>query len=613
MELILDPRHARIAYNGFLFAGLLVFYGYGWYEGRRLNLDPFGWLVTLGLLMLALVVGMHLGGMDAPALERLLVGDMTGLHRVGSSLAGGIVLFLLVGAVLWWYYRWPIKSVDRLLLAAPLAAALGRLGCLSAGCCEGLVCNGGIRYSADSGLYYRQLEAGMITLEHSTTLPVHPIPAYLIAGNLLVFLSGWLYYRWGSVPGRTAALTLLLWFLMQFGVGFFRDPAGNHLFGTSWGGLMLGQWIQLVLAFIVAAAFLSMRRVASWSEQRSSHPPGTAVTYYGIAGLLAGTWFWFPWLGIMACCALLIAWLPLLSLGLDHLWARRPILAHRHLVTGLAPAALILTVAFIPGTDPDPDHPLARRSWFEIGAGRFGIDYPRFHEQTNCLAYDDCNRCVDREQVRDWSAFQQRLLSGEISYYVDSGRHRHGFGLRGAWGRATVGAGQTGLIQAERTNLLGGGMSYNYSHPRVEVHGGLLYGRYRYREARQPADNIAVVSGFSQLDYRVRMGKLDGFYGELAGVWHSVSYSDFTIFRRWYPFISHWWHYTGIGYGFGEATQDVRFSLGLASRSTTHTIVGVGSSLQFPLPGHRLVGRVDVSHLGGQWMWQGGIRARLFL
>jgi len=133
-------------------------------------------------------------------------------------------------------------------LAAPalvLAQAVGRLGCLSAGCCYGRAC------ALPFAVTFHH-PGGMAPLER----PLHPTQAYHAAANGLLFVVLWQSARRRPVPGLVAGLYLLLYPVGRFIIEFFRgDPRG------SWLGLSTSQWVSLaVFAAGVAWVLHVLRR-----------------------------------------------------------------------------------------------------------------------------------------------------------------------------------------------------------------------------------------------------------------------------------------------------------------------------------------------------------------
>ncbi len=119
-------------------------------------------------------------------------------------------LGLLVGAVLAGLWcvamRVPWREVgDSLAVGACTLIAVGRLGCISAGCCVGKVCGSWGPfcrvYPAGSQTYFEQVNDEVIREGAAFSLAAHPLPFYSQgAALLLLAILLWLLWR-GAAPG----------------------------------------------------------------------------------------------------------------------------------------------------------------------------------------------------------------------------------------------------------------------------------------------------------------------------------------------------------------------------------------------------------------------------
>lgn len=144
------------------------------------------------------------------------------------------------------------KVADYCGAALPLGHALGRLGCLAAGCC----------YGRPSGLPWALAMGGPPQSVTPSTLwgvPLHPVQLYEAAANLAIYV----FLSWYMIPDiaagrrrRGAAIIsyILLYAAARFILEFFRgDDRG------AWAGLATSQW--LALAAGGAALFMTRRKV----------------------------------------------------------------------------------------------------------------------------------------------------------------------------------------------------------------------------------------------------------------------------------------------------------------------------------------------------------------
>ncbi|MDR1727877.1 MAG: prolipoprotein diacylglyceryl transferase [Acidobacteriota bacterium] len=164
---------------------------------------------------------------------------------------GGLILALAAAA---WYMRRRKLPAWRLAdCAAPgiaIGQAIGRIGCLSAGCCYGAPTDRpwGIRFTDP------------YTAENMGTplnIPLHPTQLYESAGTLLLF--GYLMWR-RSRPHRTGQVMLEylgIYAVLRFGIEFFRaDDRGEVLHGL----LSTSQFIAVLMLLAAVALSFYIRR-----------------------------------------------------------------------------------------------------------------------------------------------------------------------------------------------------------------------------------------------------------------------------------------------------------------------------------------------------------------
>jgi phosphatidylglycerol:prolipoprotein diacylglycerol transferase len=180
----------------------------------------------------------------------------------GLSLYGAII-----GAVaaVWIYtrvrkIRWSsmAKVGDAAAVGAPLAQAIGRLGCTLNGCCHGKLSP----FSSFPGaVIYTPRDA--ISPQY-WNLPLYPTQIYFLLWNLVVFAVVWRLRGRLKPEGSLFLLYLCLYAAGDFGLRFFRvnDP---FLFG-----LHEGQVISL--AILLTALPLLVIKMRRFQHQRHSEP-----------------------------------------------------------------------------------------------------------------------------------------------------------------------------------------------------------------------------------------------------------------------------------------------------------------------------------------------------
>lgn len=175
-------------------------------------------------------------------------------------LSSGIVFYGgLIGGILGAFLgirtaKCPLTLIEHSVVPfIPLGHAIGRIGCVFAGCCHGF------SYEGLLALYYPHAVSGVSP--NQGYFPVQPLEAILNIGISLILLR--------LEKKCTKALSLLLSYLSmyavcRFGLEFFR---GDIIRG-SWLGLSTSQWISIVL-FLFCIVFFIVRRICM-SYQRHS-------------------------------------------------------------------------------------------------------------------------------------------------------------------------------------------------------------------------------------------------------------------------------------------------------------------------------------------------------
>lgn len=136
-----------------------------------------------------------------------------------------------------------LKALDVVSLGIPLAHFFGRLGCFSAGCCYGSVCD----------------LPWAVTFTHPHTialpnLPLHPTQLYEAFLNLILFIILFATRKRVLKTGIKFGYYLIGYGTIRFFVEFFRgDPRGIHL------NLSTAQWISL--GFMLVGGIIILKKV----------------------------------------------------------------------------------------------------------------------------------------------------------------------------------------------------------------------------------------------------------------------------------------------------------------------------------------------------------------
>jgi phosphatidylglycerol---prolipoprotein diacylglyceryl transferase len=192
---------------------------------------------------LGAAVGAKLGVLFGDALWPLQTFDhWAELLTSGRSIAGALLLGFIAVEVAKPLLRYDIPPNDRFAVALPFSIALGRLGCLVAGCCRGAPWDGPVAIAYHDGV-----------LRHPAQL--YEALFQLLAGWTLLAL-----WRRGILFGRLFALYLAAYGVFRFATEFIRDTA------KPFAGFSAYQWMSLAMIVAGAAAIYWRTRSqpASW-------------------------------------------------------------------------------------------------------------------------------------------------------------------------------------------------------------------------------------------------------------------------------------------------------------------------------------------------------------
>jgi len=167
--------------------------------------------------------------------------ELLGLARAGGVFLGGFIAAVLAAAIM--LRRYNLKALPTFDVLAPslaLGQAIGRLGCLLAGCCWGRECDlpWAITYTDPAAA------ANVGTPLH---LAVHPFPAYAAAFNFTVFLILSRLYQKKLAPGIVFATYLILYGCGRFLLELTR---GDEIRGLYFGGMVSTS--QLISAALIS-------------------------------------------------------------------------------------------------------------------------------------------------------------------------------------------------------------------------------------------------------------------------------------------------------------------------------------------------------------------------
>lgn len=264
---LLGPTHLALPTYGVLIA-LAVLAGWFWFmrnAGREgLPLDRAASAALWSLL--AAIVGGKLG-LALVEYDRYLL-EPSNMLGTGFLQAAGLIWAAVLAALatligLSWRWELPLgRLLDAAAIPVPLSQAIGRMGCLMAGCCFGDRCH------APWAIVYHSHEAHARTGVPLDT-PLHPAPIYEALWCVLAVLPILLLARrWRRRPGEVALLYCTVYGAGRFFIEFARGDTARGLWFD--GALSTSQLISLAVVPIALSAFLWLRFRSGDSREHPS-------------------------------------------------------------------------------------------------------------------------------------------------------------------------------------------------------------------------------------------------------------------------------------------------------------------------------------------------------
>ena len=178
-------------------------------------------------------------------------GELFSIVRAGGVFYGGLIAAILVA---FWYmqrHKMPLwMTTDIFAPGISLGHAVGRLGCLAAGCCYGHPTNlpWAITFTNP---------AAAANVGTPLGVPLHPTQLYESGTELVILAFLLLTEKKGRpFPGRTFWAYLLLYGLSRFVIEFFRGDPRGMVFGN----ISTSQFISLILVPISLVMLVYLSR-----------------------------------------------------------------------------------------------------------------------------------------------------------------------------------------------------------------------------------------------------------------------------------------------------------------------------------------------------------------
>jgi phosphatidylglycerol:prolipoprotein diacylglycerol transferase len=228
-------------------------------------------------LFIACVISVVLGGRILYAIVywesvRNQLGEFLSFTAGGQILYGSILLTVPVLCMLSRALKLPWREVlGAVAVSTPLGLAIGRLGCLSYGCCHGEITNlpWGVSYPkmidmsgsiVGSLAFVKHLGEQLITSGASRSLHVHPVQIYESIAMLTTFCVLLVLWRKRSHVSILPPLFLLAYCLTRFNLEFIRVHEE----------VLAGMTIYQVLSILIGG--LAVVWLLAESKMRKLHP-----------------------------------------------------------------------------------------------------------------------------------------------------------------------------------------------------------------------------------------------------------------------------------------------------------------------------------------------------
>jgi len=236
-------------YGFFLALGVLAAIFMARQEAIRLNVDPDKIMDACFYVVVAAIVGSRLfyvaTNLDAFISAPL---EIFKIWNGGLVFYGGFIGAVIVVLIFFKMHHMPLgKCADIAAVALPLGHFFGRIGCFSAGCCYGKVCN------LPWAVTFNHPES----LAHPLHVPLHPTQLYESGANLIVFLLLFFFRKSKQYDGQLFWIYMAVYGVNRSIIETFRaDFRGGELFHL----LSISQTIGLGFAALAVIMLIVLGR-----------------------------------------------------------------------------------------------------------------------------------------------------------------------------------------------------------------------------------------------------------------------------------------------------------------------------------------------------------------
>ncbi len=182
--------------------------------------------------------------------------EILGILRAGGVFVGGLIGAIIAAVVLLKKYGLPfLPTADVLMPSVSLGQAIGRIGCLSAGCCWGGRCNLPWAITYTSPIAHENVGTPL-------GVPLHPFPVYAMIYNFSLYLVLARMYKKGVTAGRVLEAYLIGYGTGRFLLEFTRGDAVRGFVFHYHGMLSTSQLVSIIMVLAGATLHVWLNRRA---------------------------------------------------------------------------------------------------------------------------------------------------------------------------------------------------------------------------------------------------------------------------------------------------------------------------------------------------------------
>ncbi|GEM_PF-694741 len=370
-------------------------------------------ILMLGCTVLAAVIGSKLVMIPSGTFfSSVISGELpaaAGKSFLGG-VAGGAVGMLIAIHIL----RLPLQVADKAAIALPVSMAIGRVGCLFAGCCFGSITKTGwgITYSAGSPAHITHVHSGLIEPEALVSLAVHPVPVYEVLFCLIILVIIFAFKNHLKMPGSQMLAILTLYSFLRFGGEFYRHQFQDGVLSTA--------QIATALAGISFLFILMLGERRPGRVYREVRAMGITtfmvLSTLWISVIVSGSWF--------SSVEIILLWGTLITLtvylALDTITRKLQYgRFYQPLLISAVPLFYFVANPVSVGTDSTSRTDSRSNSHFRYGLGFFGGNFGAWDIDEGSPVWGDDGRGCDHPSYPDWDGIERPYRYGGAGASVE--------------------------------------------------------------------------------------------------------------------------------------------------------------------------------------------------